>query len=120
MEHRHQLYGRQARKLLKSEPRAGIIKLSDFIDNCTGLKHNECAFLAGKLARKYYGPIPAFQQFVDNSVYFEGARERYPTKQLSTAKVRCLARMAHGTTAIGQDRPSLSIHDTVESQQEVA
>lgn len=75
--------------VVTSEPIAGIIKLSDFIDNCAGLKHNESPERAKRLAYKYYDLIPAFAQFISESEYFDEPRKEKLLQQLGRAEIRC-------------------------------
>jgi len=60
---RHAQYRAHVESSLQDVPRARVIKLSDFIDNCTGLKYSEDPRRAMRLASKYLPLIPAMVAF---------------------------------------------------------
>jgi (p)ppGpp synthase/HD superfamily hydrolase len=75
---------------LSESPKARTIKLSDFIDNCTGLIHNESKEHARKLAAKYGPLIPSMRIFTmsPQTELSDNARQ-YILRQLDTAQERC-------------------------------
>jgi len=83
------LYQEHVKELLLSEPLAGIIKLSDFIDNCVGLLYNEDPEKALRLANKYQPLIPAMKDFVLLSPYFTDSMRDHLVAQLDGADRRC-------------------------------
>lgn len=87
---RNELYREHVIEILETEPLAGIIKLSDFIDNCAGLKHNESPERARKLASKYHELIPVFLHFVMTSDYLDESAKTNLLEQLARANLRCL------------------------------
>lgn len=66
---RNGIYREHVRNLLVNNPLAGIIKLSDFIDNAAGLKYNENQKNAKILANKYQDLVSVFAHFVEQSEY---------------------------------------------------
>ncbi len=89
-EERHEFYRDHVREVLATDEEAGIIKLSDFIDNCTGLTHNEDPARAVRLAGKYLPLIPDFYQFVTESSMLTADRKPHVFAQLERAENRCL------------------------------
>ena len=90
---RNELYREHVVEILATEPLAGIIKLSDFIDNCAGLKHNESPKRARTLASKYHELIPVFLHFVVTSDYLDDSTKTNLLEQLARANLRCLELM---------------------------
>lgn len=72
-----------------------LLKLSDFIDNCAGLWHNENPQLAAKLAAKYLALIPDFIGFVNQSQVLSIETKQAVIAQLEKATATCSARLAH-------------------------
>ncbi len=89
-EERYELYRKHVREVLTTDEPAGIIKLSDFIDNCGGLAHNESPELALKLAGKYLPLIPDFYVFVNESTLLPEDQKPYLLAQLERAENLCL------------------------------
>jgi len=89
-EDRHDFYREHVREVLATNSEAGLIKLSDFIDNCGGLAHNESPDLALKLAEKYLPLIPDFLLFIAESRLLTDERKMYLQTQLERAENRCL------------------------------
>lgn len=87
---RHTQYRAHVVDSLSESPKARIIKLSDFIDNCTGLLHNESLDHARKLAGKYGPLIPSMRVFTmsPQTELGDNAR-RYILRQLDSAQERC-------------------------------
>ncbi len=89
-EEKYSVYHEHVRRLLVEEPLAGIIKLSDLIDNTAGLKYNEKSSEEKKnLAMKYYPLIPDLVQFVEKSTLFVAVREDL-LAQLTRCKAICI------------------------------
>lgn len=78
-------------ELMNEHPAARVIKLSDFIDNCKGLNHNERPLVSiQKLARKYQPLIEAMQEFAladDTPIPYGG--KIYINEGLNVARERC-------------------------------
>lgn len=89
-EDRYEFYREHVREVLATDEEAGIIKLSDFIDNCVGLPHNESPALALKLAQKYSPLIPDFLRFIDESTLIPADRKQHLITQLMGAKAYCV------------------------------
>lgn len=87
---RYEFYREHVREVLTTNEEAGIIKLSDFIDNCGGLAHNESPELALRLAEKYLPLIPDFYVFVTESTLLPEDRKPYLLAQLERAENLCL------------------------------
>lgn len=73
---------------------SGVIKLSDFIDNCAGLKHNEDPARAVRLAYKYYELIPWFKLFIRENTILKEAKKEMLELQLDKAELRCIDLMS--------------------------
>lgn len=89
-EERYELYREHVRVVLETDEAAGIIKLSDFIDNCGGLSHNESPALARRLAGKYLPLIPDYMAFIDTATLLDDERKAYLRAQLERAEDRCV------------------------------
>lgn len=89
-EDKNRFYQEHVREVLETDTDAGVIKLSDFIDNCAGLEYNESPDKALKLAVKYLPLIADFQRFVDRSDYFDNDLKQSLKAQLERAENRCL------------------------------
>ncbi len=89
-EEQHEFYREHVREVLATNEEAGLIKLSDFIDNCGGLAHNESPEHALKLAQKYLPLIPDFIEFVAQSQRLTTERKLYLQAQLERAENLCL------------------------------
>lgn len=89
IEEKHAFYQAHVRDVLTSEPEAGIIKLSDFIDNCLGLKYNEDPVRQQRLTTKYLPLINDFRRFIDRSTLIPEERKTYLQDQLNRAEDLC-------------------------------
>jgi len=89
-EERYELYCEHVREALIIDEEAGIIKLSDFIDNCAGLAHNESPELAVRLAGKYLPLIPDFYEFVTVTTKLSDEVKTRILAQLDRAEDRCI------------------------------
>ena len=87
---RNEIYRQHVEKTLQESPLAGIIKLSDFIDNAAGIKYNETAAGAKKLADKYIDLVPVFRSFVEQSQYFTSDVKRMLLVHLEKIADRCI------------------------------
>lgn len=88
-EEKNAFYREHVVEVLETNERAGTIKLSDFIDNCVGLIHNEDPARAARLAIKYQPLIPHFKDFVANSTLIPDDNKTYLNAQLDAAYLRC-------------------------------
>lgn len=75
VEHRQTLYRAKVISVLERNGRAGLVKVSDFIDNCLGIEYNPSWQKRFKLARKYQPLLPAMRKYIVESTLNE------PTKQ---------------------------------------
>ena len=77
-------------KAMTKSPKARIIKLSDFLDNCSGIIYNESTSLAAKLAAKYLPLIPMMKEFalMPDTPLADEAR-KYIVERLERAEKRC-------------------------------
>lgn len=66
-EQKHHRYQAKVTSVFERDGRAAIVKLSDFVDNCLGLKYNPDPIKRLKLARKYRPLIPTVRAFVASS-----------------------------------------------------
>lgn len=84
-------YREHVAELMREHPEARVIKLSDFIDNCKGLNHNERPLAAiQRLARKYYPLIETMREFAlaeDTPIPEQG--KAYINESLDVARERC-------------------------------
>ncbi len=87
----HEQYREHVRAALAQSPKARIIKMSDFLDNCKGLHYNELpAPRVKRLADKYYPLIPVMAQYaVDPTTPLPEDGRAYIMKSLAVAKARC-------------------------------
>ena len=83
------LYQEHVRHTLNASQSAGVIKMSDFIDNCVGLGYNECSDRAKRLAIKYLPLIPDFINFTENSTLLPLQAKYTVLNQLSKAQSKC-------------------------------
>lgn len=88
-EDKNEFYRQHVVQVLETDTEAGIIKLSDFIDNCVGLLHNESPARKGRLAAKYRPLIPHFKGFVMACGQFSPDKQAYLCAQLDKADARC-------------------------------
>lgn len=82
-------YQDHVRIVLEDDEEAGVIKLSDFIDNCAGLKYNESPEKAMKMARKYMPLIPDFRLFVVSCTILPQEKVAFIQSQLDRAEDVC-------------------------------
>lgn len=82
-------YQDHVREVLATDEAAGIIKLSDFIDNCAGLGHNEDPERAAHLALKYLPLIPDFKAFVEASSLLLADKKPELLLKFNRAEIRC-------------------------------
>lgn len=88
---KHEQYREHVVEAMTANPRARIIKLSDFIDNCSGIIYNEDPQRALKLARKYLPLVPAMRTFaMDPSTPISMEARDYIIERLDRAEDRCL------------------------------
>ncbi len=64
---KHHRYQAKVRQVFEQGGHPAIIKLSDFVDNCVGLKHNPDPRKRFKLAQKYQPLIPTVRDYVISS-----------------------------------------------------
>ncbi len=88
-EDKNEFYRQHVVQVLKTDSDAGIIKLSDFIDNCVGLLHNESPARKSRLAAKYRPLILHFKSFVVTCGQFNPDKQAYLCAQLDKADTRC-------------------------------
>lgn len=87
----HQQYREHVVDMMEHNPKARIVKFSDFLDNCMGLNHNEMSpDRVRRLAHKYYPLIPIMEHFADDpSTPLPDAGRHYILDGLVRARVRC-------------------------------
>ncbi len=87
---KNQQYKKDVTQAMAENPKARIIKLSDFLDNCSGIIYNESPQKAEKLAAKYLPLIPVMKEFaLMPDTPLEPEARDYIVERLSRAENRC-------------------------------
>lgn len=86
----HSQYRTHVMEATRANPKARIIKLSDFLDNCSGLIYNESPSRAARLARKYQPLIPfMIAMALDTATPLTAISRGYIVERLERANLRC-------------------------------
>jgi|GEM_PF-1770248 len=86
---KNELYRSHVIELIGSGSEGAIIKLSDFVDNCVGLGHNEDAKKATKLAHKYFPLIDHFRNYIETTSHYNETVKARLLVQMDNAERRC-------------------------------
>lgn len=87
---KNQRYKEDVTQAMTENPKARVIKLSDFLDNCSGIIYNESPPLAEKLAAKYLPLIPIMKEFaLMSDTPLNSEARSYIVERLERAESRC-------------------------------
>ena len=110
---RNELYRKHVEILLRDNPFAGIIKISDFIDNAAGLSYNSKEPEKAKLlAGKYFDLVPIFITFVNDSEYFTDDVKTMLVAKLESIPIECIKRDPELANSL-EEKSSLEARDEI-------